>query len=191
VTPLDAAILARSAYLDAPTVGDAASASRMRVYGNVHAFRGTDDLHSLLADVNFGTTNVWGLGRIYDGFFYSLAAILPACLALDRPQVVVGHSLGAAMAIIYAAILAELGTIVSVYAFEPPRMCADDTMQKFLQEKGVGWFATRNGNDLVTQIPACLSLPGSIQHIGHAMAAFPNTFDHGIERVIEALQQQA
>lgn len=191
MTPVDAALLAQRAYIDAPTVGDAASASRMRVYGNVHAFRGTDDVHALLADIDFGTTMVWGLGRIYDGFYGALAAILPACLALPRPSVVVGHSLGAAMAIIYAAILAELGTIVSVYAFEPPRLCADDTMLRLLQAKGVGWFATRNGNDVVTQIPAGLSLPGSLQHIGHPLAAVPNTFDHGIDRVIEALQLSA
>lgn len=188
MTPVDYANLAQRAYLDAPTVGDAGSASRMHVYGDVHAFRGTDGLHALLADVDVGTTEVWGIGRIYDGFFAALAAILPACLALPRPNVVVGHSLGAAMAIIYAAILAQLGTVVSVYAFEPPRMCGDDTMLRLLQAKQVGWYATRNGNDIVTQIPACLSLPGPLVHVGQALAPFENTFDHGIDRVIHALQ---
>ena len=182
------AILAQRVYSDAPTIGDANSASRMHVYGDVHAFRGTDNLAALLADADGGTTSVWGLGKIYDGFYAALAAVLPACLALPRPAVVVGHSLGAAMAIIYAAILSQLGTVVTVYAFEPPRMCGDDVMATVLRDKQVGWFATRNGNDIVTQIPPALSLPGSLLRIGKPSMPFDNTVDHGIDRVIQALR---
>src|SRR6185437_10856365 len=82
VNPLYPAILAQRVYSDAPTIGDANSASRIHVYGDVHAFRGTDNLAALLADADGGTTAVWGLGRIYDGFYAALAAVLPACLAV-------------------------------------------------------------------------------------------------------------
>lgn len=187
--PIDYAVLSKRAYSDAPTIGQANSASRMHVYGDVHAFRGTDDVISVLADANCLTTDVWGLGSVHSGFFGALSAILPGCLALPRPRAVTGHSLGAALAIIYAAVLAQLGTVVPVYAFEPPRLCRDGAMQALLKAKQVPFYATRNGNDLVTQVPNELALPGPLTQIGKPSAPIGNITDHSIDRVIAALKE--
>lgn len=184
---VDYALLAQRAYADAPTVGKANSASRMHVYGDVHVFRGTDDFASWLADLNCDVIAVEGLGKIHKGFYGALAAILPECLDLPRPSAVVGHSLGAAMAIIYAAVLAQLGHVVPVYAFEPPRLCGDAAMQDLLAANKVPWFATRNGNDIVTQVPLDLSLPGPLTKIGKPSFSLDNVTDHSIGRVIAAL----
>lgn len=193
MNPVDYAILAERAYSDAPTVGKADSASRMHVYtgdmGVVHVFRGSDDLASFIADADCETIPVEGLGKLHKGFYGALAAILPECLALPRPTAVVGHSLGAAMAIIYVAVQAQLGNVVPVYAFEPPRLCADAALQDLLAATKVPWFATRNGNDLVTQVPPQLSLPGPLTAIGKASMHFDNTIDHSMARVIAALQE--
>lgn len=185
--PVDYALLAQRAYRDAPTVGQADSASRMHVYGDVHVFRGTDDLASWLADLDCDVIAVEGLGKIHKGFYGALAAILPECLDLPRPSAVVGHSLGAAMAIIYGAVLAQLGHVVPVYAFEPPRLCGDAVMQDLLAANKVSWFATRNGLDVVTQVPLDLSLPGPLTKIGTPSFSLDNVTDHSIGRVIEAL----
>ena len=185
--PVDYALLAQRAYTDAPTVGKVDSASRMHVYGDVHVFRGSDDLASFIADADCDVIAVEGLGRIHKGFYGALAAILPQCLALPRPSAVVGHSLGADMAIIYAAVLAQLGHVVPVYAFEPPRLCGDAAMQDLLAATRVPWFATRNGNDIVTQVPLDLSLPGPLTKIGTPSFSLDNVTDHGIGRVIAAL----
>jgi hypothetical protein len=182
------AIYAKRAYADAPTIGNPSSASRMHVYGDVHAFRGTDDLRAVLADVKCSMTEVWGLGKIHAGFYAALAAILPACLALPRPKAITGHSLGAAMAIIYSAVLAQMGIIVPVYAFEPPRLCGDTVMAQLLKDRKVPFFATRNGNDVVTQVPSGLMLPGPISQIGQASFPMANITDHSIDRVIDALK---
>jgi triacylglycerol lipase len=188
MNPYDYALLAKRVYTDAPTVGAVNSASRMRVYDDVHCFRGSDDVKSWMADFDVTTTDVWGLGKLHAGFYGALAAILPACLALPRPNAITGHSLGAALAILYAGVLAQLGTIVPVYAFEPPRMCADAGLQNLLFSKQVPWYAYRNGNDVVTQVPMTMTLPGHLTQIGTASEPFDNPTDHSIDRVIQALK---
>lgn len=185
--PVDYALLARLAYTDAPTVGNADSASRMHVYGDVHCFRGTDDMASVLSDADIRAMSVPGLGKVHAGFYNALGAILPVCLSLNRPRAVTGHSLGAAMAILYAAVLATLGHVVEVYAFEPPRLCADDVLAKLLLDKKVPFYATRNGHDLVTQVPLGMTLPGLLTVIGKPSAPFDNITDHDISRVVSAL----
>lgn len=188
MNPVDFAILAKRAYTDAPTIGQADSASRMHVYGLAHVFRGSDDAASWRHDFSIATIDIPGLGKLHSGFWSALAAILPACLALPAPKAIVGHSLGAAMAIIYAAVLAQIGTIVPVYAFEPPRLCGDTVMAQLLKDRQVPFFATRNGNDVVTQVPSGLTLPGPISQIGHASFPMANITDHSIDRVIDALK---
>lgn len=191
--PVDFALLAKRAYTDAPTVGRANSASRMHAYevdgfGTVHVFRGSDDTESWLADFNVRTTDVWGIGKVHAGFYGALASILPACLALPRPVAIAGHSLGAALAVLYAAVLAQLGTAVPVYAFEPPGVAADAGLQTLYTGKNIPWYACRNGRDIVTQVPDDMTLPGPLTQIGKGVLPFDNIEDHSIDRVITALQ---
>lgn len=191
MNPVDYALLAKRAYTDAPTVGKPDSASRMHVYstlhGDVHVFRGSDDIDSFIADADCVTTFVPGLGRVHAGFYGAVKAILAACLALGPPKAIGGHSLGADMAILYAGILAFMGTVVPVYAFEPARLCGDDVLAQLLKAKQMPWFATRNGRDLVTQIPSDLTLPGPLTMIGTPVWPFDNIEDHDIDQVITAL----
>jgi hypothetical protein len=186
VNPVDYARLAQASYHDAPTIGDPDSASRMHVYGDVHCFRGSDDILAWLHDADCRPLTVVGFGKVHSGFWHALSAILPACLALPRPTAVTGHSLGAAMAILYGAVLARLNCAVPVYAFEPPRLCFDGTLGQFLNGR-VQVFATRNGNDVVPEIPLGLTLPATLTRIGHASLPFDNIQDHSITRVVEAL----
>ena len=186
--PVDYAVLAQRAYSDPPTVGQTDSASRMHVYDGVHVFRGTDNFGSLLADADVATTDVPGLGRVHAGFYKALAAILPACLALPRPVAIAGHSLGAAMAVLYAGVLASLGESVPVYAFEPPRLAGDTTLASLLLAKRVPYFACRNGRDVITEIPSTLGHAGVLTEVGRAVLPFNNLGDHAIARVIDALR---
>lgn len=185
--PVDYARLAQASYHDAPTIGDPDSASRMHVYGGVHCFRGSDDILAWRHDADCRPLTVVGFGKVHSGFWHALSAILPACLALPRPTAITGHSLGAAMAILYGAVLARLGAPVPVYAFEPPRLCFDGTLAHFLNARRVPVFATRNGNDVVTDLPLGLSLPVKLTRIGKPALPFENTLDHDIGRVVEAL----
>lgn len=186
MTPHDYAILAKRTYTDAPTVGRADSASRMHVYGDVHVFRGSDDIDSWLHDFDCLTVET-PFGRMHAGIWNAWFAIREQCLGLPPPSVVAGHSLGGALAIPCAAEWAVRGHIVPVYAFEPPRLCGDKVLAELLQAKQVPFFATRNGNDIVTQVPPDMTLPGTLTRIGTAVAPFDNATDHSIDRVIEAL----
>ena len=188
MNPVDYALLAKRAYTDAPTVGQVDSASRMHVYGDVHCFRGTDDFDSLLHDFDVALVDVPGLGKLHAGFWTAWQAIRGECLALPAPSAIAGHSLGAALAIIAAAEWALRGHVVPVYAFEPPRLCADDTLAHVFRDFAVPVFATRNGLDLVTQVPEWLTHPCPLTGIGHPAEPINNLIDHSIERVVEALE---
>jgi hypothetical protein len=189
----DMALLAGKVYDDTPTIGDASSASRMCVYpvagGTVHALRGTDNIMSAITDGDMDTVEVYGLGHLHSGFWEAMAAMLPRMLALPHPTAITGHSLGAAMAIIYGAALALQGVVVPVYAFEPPRLCGDDVMRQLLLQAKVPVLATRNGNDLVTQVPPQLSLPVDLTDIGRAAYVWPNITDHEIANVQVAVKE--
>lgn len=160
----------------------------MHNYSGVHCFRGSDDIDAWLHDFDVTTVYVPGLGNVHRGFYNAVGAILPACLELPRPTAITGHSLGAAMAVLYAGVLAMLGTVVPLYAFEPPRMCADDVLEGLLNRSGVPWYATRNGNDIVTDLPHLMTLPGPLTHIGKPSEPIDNMQDHNIAAVIAALE---
>jgi hypothetical protein len=187
MNPIDCALLAKRAYADAPTVGRADSASRMHVYGEVHVFRGSDDIASFLADADCITVETMGFGKLHAGFWEAWCVMRRDCLAIQAPKAAAGHSLGGVLAIICALEWALKGVIVPIYAFEPPRLCCDDTMQMLIQQKGIPFFATRNGNDLVTQVPVNMTLPGPLTQIGKGVLPFDNIEDHSIDRVIQAL----
>jgi triacylglycerol lipase len=187
VNSVDYARLAARSYSDEPTVGQADSASRMHVYGDVHVFRGSDDLASWVHDFDVALVDVPGLGKLHAGFWAAWQAIRSECLALPAPSAIAGHSLGGALAII-AAEWALLGHVVPVYAFEPPRVAGDDTLTHVYRDFAIPFYGTRNGNDLVTQVPPELSCPRVLTCIGKPSMPFDNLSDHSIERVIEALK---
>lgn len=187
MNPVDYALLSKQAYLDAPTIGDPASASRMHVYGNVHVFRGSDDIDSWLHDLDIELVDVPRLGRLHAGFESAWQAIREPCMALPPPSAVGGHSLGAELAIRCSAEWALLGVVVPIFAFEPPRICGDEVMAALFHAEQVPFYATRNGRDLVTQVPFELTLPGPLTLIGTPSLPVDNIADHNIDRVIAAL----
>ncbi|OOG61435.1 hypothetical protein B0E46_15775 [Rhodanobacter sp. B04] len=185
--PVDFALLSARAYTDAPTIGQPDSASRMHLYGNVHVFRGSDDIDSWLHNFDIELVDVPNLGKLHAGFWNAWQAIRLECLALPPPYAVAGHSLGAALAIICAAEWAVRDVSVPVYAFEPPRLCGDEVMANLLLTVTVPFCATRNGRDLVTEVPLELTLPGPLTLIGAPSMPVDNIVDHNINRVISAL----
>ena len=190
VNPVDYAILAQRAYSDAPTVGKVDSASRMRVYGDVHAWRGSDDIEAWLHDLEIMLIET-PFGKLHAGIWHAWLDVRSLCLAFSPPSAVTGHSEGAALAIFEAAEWAHLGHIVPVYAFEPPRICGDDAMERLFQEMKIPFYATRNGNDIVTQVPLGLALPGPLTSIGNPALPVDNPIDHELPRVITSLQRMA
>ena len=191
MTPRDYALLAQRAYSAPPQIGQESGAARAIVEGDAVAFPGTNNLACWLADLDATVEVVPGLGALHAGFWWAFSSIEAPLLALPTPAVTVGHSEGAALAILFAAALCVAGRAPrEVYAFEPPRVSADGTLAALLQAHGVALHLYRNGEDVVPLVPRVLhpwQHPGPLIEIGRPSLPVPNVEDHFIERVIAAL----
>ncbi|MCM2538009.1 lipase family protein [Burkholderia glumae] len=196
MTPHDFALLAREAYTAVPDIGVADSASRAIVRqtaaGLVVAFPGTDNAATWLADIDVLPIDVAGVGLVHRGFWDAWSAIAPAVAEAiaAQPVTLVGHSLGAALAICAAAALTSTGQApVAVYGFEPPRVAAGPRLGLLLAAVPVHLF--KNGNDVVPDVPLGWHHAAPLTCIGAPALPFPNVEDHAIDRVIAALAPAA
>lgn len=192
MTPRDFALLAQEAYTATPDIGVVGSASRAIVRhtdaGLVIAFPGTDNAAGFASDFDIEPFDVAGIGKVYRGFWDAWEAIsLPVlAAAAGQPVILVGHSLGAAMAICAAAYMTVGGNPpAAVYGFEPPRVGVDLGIRTALET--VPLYLFRNGNDIVTEVPPQGHHPAVLTPIGTAAFPFPNLTDHAIARVVSSL----
>jgi triacylglycerol lipase len=192
VTPHDFALLAQEAYSAKPDIGKADSASRAIVRttaaGLCVAFPGSDNADCWGADFDVVPAWVQGIGDVHRGFWDAWQAIAaPVTAAIgDQPVTLVGHSLGAAIAILAAASLTLAGKPpVAVYGFEPPRVSLDLGVRALLARVPVHLY--QNGNDIVPNLPPGWNHAALLTHIGKPTLPFPNIADHMLGRVIAAL----
>jgi hypothetical protein len=136
-------------------------------------------------------TQVDGLGTLHEGFWRALCSIIGRLMALPAVEVTVGHSEGAALAILFAAVQCQAGRAPkAVYAFEPPRVSVDGTLAALFAAHGVQVKLYRNGEDIVPMVPRLLHAwqhCAPLNQIGRPSLPVWNEEDHPIERVIEAL----
>jgi triacylglycerol lipase len=192
MSPRDYAMIAQEAYTAVPDIGVASSASRAIVRqtadGLVIAFRGSDDEDSWLTDFDIDLVDVDGAGRLHKGFWNAWQVIASEVEAVtaSQPVTFVGHSLGAALAVV-AAVAFKLASkpVSAVYGFEPPRVTPDLGVRTLLQDVPVHLY--RNGLDVVTDVPVDWQHAALLIHIGTPELPFVNTLDHDLKRVINAL----
>lgn len=191
MTPLEAALLASAAYDSKPSLGDEDSAARVVITGNAVAFPGTNNLACWLADLDAKARYIQGLGWVHCGFADAMDEIKAGILSLQDIDTFIGHSEGAALAILAAAYRCLAGcSPKAVYAFEPPRVAACGTLGKLLSKHGVELRLYRNGNDVVPLIPRILYAwqhPASLIAIGKPALPVPNVVDHFMDNVISSL----
>lgn len=192
MSPLDYAKIAQEAYTAAPDIGKADSASRAIVRqtdaGLCIAFPGTNNPDCWGADLDVLPVAVPGAGDVHRGFLDAWRAISIPVLAViaGRPVTLVGHSLGAAMALMAAIDMTISGNPpAAVYGFEPPRVSPDLTIRALLSTVPVHLYC--NGLDIVPGVPIGWQHAALLVHIGKPALPFPNVLDHSIARVIEAL----
>jgi predicted lipase len=192
MTPHAYALLAQEAYSAKPDIGVEGSASQAIVRhtdaGLCVAFTGTENLDGWITDLDVTTVPVLRAGNVHRGFWLAWQAISGDVLkAIDgQPVTLVGHSLGAALAVMAAVTLTLAGKApVAVYGFEPPRVSTDIAIRTLLAKVPVRLY--KNGNDIVPDVPPGWNHAALLTHIGSAVLPIPNVRDHAIERVIEAL----
>ena len=190
--PLKYAIIARDSYILPCNIGQQDSASRAIILTNddglVVAIPGTDNIACFLADLDIELETHIGMGVLHRGFCDAFLDIGDELLKLN-PDVITAHSLGAAIALIYAASLCLCGKPPkAVYAFEPPRISIDNTIAQLLASNGVDLHLTRFGEDIVTQVPRLIHSwqhPSPLTAIGNAHFPFCNVEDHSIDNIVE------
>lgn len=192
MTPYDYALIAQQAYSADPDIGEEDTASRAIVRntsdGLCIAFPGTDNLACWIADLDAHMITVDGIGPVHHGFWKAWTAIADKVIDTvgGQPVTLVGHSLGAAIAIMAAAAMTAAGAPpVAVYGFEPPRVSSDMSIRTLLA--GVPVHLYRNGNDLVPTVPWGCYHAALLIGIGRALLPIPNVQDHMMTRVLSAL----
>lgn len=186
------ALVAQEAYDAPPDIGKADSASRAIVRktpgGLIVAFPGSNNLPSWLADFNARQLDVPGIGTVHRGFWEAWSAMAVDVLAAINgvPVTLVGHSLGAALALMAAAAMTVGGNPPSaVYGFEPPRVSPTSCVADLLA--GVPVWLCRNGSDPVPDVPPLWRHGGKLQQIGRAPTFVPDLEDHRLPRVAAVL----
>ncbi len=198
MNPLTYALLADAAYSKSPTFGTASSAARAVASttedGLAIGFPGTNDLACWEADLDVRLVETRQLGVVHRGFWESLQSLWPV-LSQQTPVVVYGHSEGAALALLYAAMLCVVGKPPrAVFAFEPPKVSTDFVIGTVLARAGVMLQLYRNGNDLVPLVPVSIrgiaewQHPGPLTRIGKPLLPLPNVQDHLMEHVITGIR---
>lgn len=190
MSPWEYALLAQEAYTAAPDIGQDDSASRAIIRevddGLAIAFPGTDNIPCVADDLDMRVLDVPGVGKVFKGFWDAWDAIASEVLKYTsgRPVIFVGHSLGAAMALMAAADYNSLRLqVLAVWGFEPPRVVAGTG----LRLDGVTMHLYRNGGDVVPLLPSWGSHPAPLMASGKP-TIFPNVTDHYIDNVIKSLE---
>jgi len=199
VTVKDFAKIADAAYTAVPTIGDPNSASRAIVTRDdadasaIVSFPGSDNVACWLADLDAEVSDHPGLGLIHKGFWSAWVAIKEQVYrAIEGCRTVtwVGHSLGAALAILAGSDYAEIFKKTTIYGFEPPRVSADGAIERLISTLKVDISLYQNGNDVVPDVPRILQNwqhPAPLIKIGKPFLPFANINDHEMSRVIKAL----
>lgn len=122
------------------------------------AFRGSTTLNDWLRDFRGWMINDPQLGMVEDGFMAGLRDVLAHLVdEIEKPEeknlFITGHSLGAAEALLFGALIQALGygkTIHSITVFGSPRP-AGAKVKEILAPITI--FSYRNGTDPVTEVP--------------------------------------
>lgn len=126
----------------------------------VVVFRGTepDTFNDIIADLKAWPSASETKGKVHDGFKDELNKIYPLILewlgsTRDKTVIITGHSLGAAMASLFAARLHQMDIDVELYTFGSPRVGNREWAQQF---KDIKAYRFINNNDLVCRVPTSL-----------------------------------
>src|SRR5262249_45125189 len=143
-------------------------------------------------DLDAHPIDVIGIGQVHHGFWGAWGAIAVDVLAAidGRPVTLVGHSLGAAIAIMAAAAMVAGGNPPAAgYGFGPPRVSPNGSIAAVLDKVPLNLF--KNANDIVPDLPPDLEHAGAIRADRPRGAAVPErdgscdrSGDHGVDKRI-------
>ena len=129
-------------------------------------FRGTqpNELSDIVADIKAWPNESDTQGKVHSGFKGELDKIYPEIVGwlkhIDQTKLVItGHSLGAAMATLFAARMSKQDCDVSLYTFGSPRVGNNEWAEQFAN---ISAYRFVNNNDIVCTVPPF----GYYTHVG-------------------------
>jgi hypothetical protein len=198
ITPYDWAQIANRTYSDQPDFGKADGAGRACVYaqGQVVDFPGSDDTSCWEHDFEAIPLAVPGLGRVHEGIYTAWQEVAQGVMDLQGVQGLVGHSEGAAIALLAAGAMCLAGKPpLVVWAWEPPRVSCDAVLRALLAKNNVTVHVMHHGNDLVPDVPDIVLMdwqhPAPEHRFGKAAYPFPNISDHLMPGILRDAAQLA
>jgi len=119
-------------------------------------FRGTQSIEDWLSDLTFPQVDNPPWGKTEEGFtglYVQCSEKVLQAVAAGAEVFVTGHSLGAALAVLAAADLAQSGRVPTMYSFAGPRVGDIDFATKFNQSLQQRAWRIVNTEDIVTTLP--------------------------------------
>ena len=128
------------------------------------SFRGTEPTDWKNWEANFDADQIAlpsGAGKVHQGFYDSMNSMLPAIEVWIAANpglnlAVCGHSLGGAMAILYALVSNHYTSLLQVYTYGQPRVGNSNTAQSINNAFGTKYFRFVDHHDLVPHVPPAL-----------------------------------
>ncbi|MDA8230133.1 MAG: lipase family protein [Magnetospirillum sp.] len=195
---IDAAVcagLCRDAYALPPDIAAGAARAIVRDVGDhrVIAFQGTHDAHQVVADLDVGPLRIPVIGAVHRGIWEAMLgiAVRADVAAAGRPLIIIGHSLGGALAIALAVHRTRLGKPPgAVVTFGAPRIGIGPGCGAVLDATDVHCRLYRHGADVVPDLPPAVPLWEDWRHPAPLIqVGVPDdpVEDHAIARYCAAL----
>ena len=133
------------------------------------AYRGTQQLHDWLTNLNLRSRRIGDLGKIHSGF-YAAFEVTQSHLESkigeldDRALVITGHSLGGAIATVAAAVWDDTYEVTSVYTYGQPAVGKIRFRSRMRESYGDSFFRFVNDDDIVTRVPPGYRHVGNLRH---------------------------
>jgi hypothetical protein len=153
------------AYIDEPVHDISGFLARTATGILVWSWRGTASLTDMLLDCEFRLINPMGSRwRVHDGFWHGYAATrerFDVGSWIGHPLLVVGHSLGGALATLSAYRVAEVFPYLAVRTFGSPRV-GDSDFRAAYRQRVPNTIRVVHDEDLVPRLPEPL---GGYDHV--------------------------
>ena len=117
----------------------------------VVAFRGTASIENWLTDIRVRRARFDGQQLVHSGFYEAYRSILDMQPVIEKPTLITGHSLGGALAVLYAATAPGMWDGIPLYTFGQPRV-GNRAFASAVWKRFPDWWRVIDRADIVARV---------------------------------------